>query len=265
MKGLIKTGKILLIIVIVLAVLGGLGYAFREPLINAALAGQPGNAKQYQLENVQANPNSPLREKNIVFLGSSVTKGQASLGVSFVEYMEKIDGIFAIKEAVSGTTLVTAGDEKGTSYIPRMKSIDADLPVDCFICQLSTNDASQGKELGTVADGFDIAAFDTGTVAGAVEYIIAYAKDTWNCPVVFYTGTKYDSEEYGKMVDLLLDIQKKWGIGVIDLWNDAEMNSVSNEDYKLFMIDSIHPSQAGYLIWWTPRFESYLSDYLDLN
>lgn len=262
MKVLKKVGKILLIVVIVLAVLGGLGYAFREPLMNIALAGRPGNAEQYHLENVQANPNSPLQGKNMIFLGSSVTRGQASLGVSFVEYMEKIDGISVIKEAVSGTTLVTEGDEKGTSYIPRMKSIDTSLAVDCLVCQLSTNDASQGKAFGTVSDSFDMAGFDTDTIAGAIEYIIAYAKDTWNCPVVFYTGTKYDSEEYGKMVDLLLDIQEKWDIGVIDLWNDAEMNSVSSEDYKLYMVDSIHPSQAGYLVWWTPKFETYLINFL---
>ncbi len=265
MKVLKKVGKILFIVVIVLAVLGGLGYAFREPLMNAALAGRPGNAEQYHLENVQANPNSPLQGKNMVFLGSSVTRGQASLGVSFVEYMEKIDGVSVVKEAVSGTTLVTAGDKNSTSYIPRMKSIDTSLAVDCFVCQLSTNDASQGKELGTVSDSFDMSSFDTDTVAGAIEYIISYAQETWNCPVVFYTGTKYDSEEYGKMVDLLLEIQEKWGIGVIDLWNDAQMNSVSDEDYKLYMVDSIHPSQAGYLVWWIPKFEDTLIDYLELN
>jgi len=33
-----------------------------------------------------------------------------------------------------------------------------------------------------------------------MEYIICYAKQTWNCPVLFYTGTKYDSEQYAEMV-----------------------------------------------------------------
>lgn len=60
------------------------------------------------------------------------------------------------------------------------------------------------------------------------------------------------------MLDALLDIQEKWGIGVIDLWNDPDMNAVSEEDYKLYMYDSIHPTQAGYLLWWTPKIEEYL-------
>ena len=91
-----------------------------------------------------------------------------------------------------------------------------------------------------------------------MEYIISYSSQTWNCPVIFYTGTKYDSEMYGEMVEALQQLQEKWGIGIIDLWNDEEMNSVSGEDYDLYMYDSIHPTQAGYLLWWTPKFEEYL-------
>ncbi len=96
------------------------------------------------------------------------------------------------------------------------------------------------------------------TVAGAIEYIIRYARQTWDCPVVVYTGTKYDSETYGDMVNLLLEIQQKWDIGVLDLWNDADMNAVSAEDYALYMANGIHPTRAGYLLWWTPKFEAYL-------
>lgn len=48
---------------------------------------------------------------------------------------------------------------------------DADL----FICQLSTNDATGRKPLGKIADSRDMNFFDTKTVAGAIEFIIAYA------------------------------------------------------------------------------------------
>ena len=36
------------------------------------------------------------------------------------------------------------------------------------------------------------------------------------------------------------------------------MNAVSDKDYALYMGDSIHPTQAGYLQWWTPKFEEHL-------
>ena len=192
-----------------------------------------------------------LNGKTVIFLGSSVTYGSASGGVSFADFLEKEDGIISVKEAVSGTTLA---DNDNTSYISRMKTIDKNIKADAFVCQLSTNDANKKIPLG------EIGVSDTKTVAGAIEYIISYAEETWNCPVIFYTGTKYDSEYYAKMVELLLQIQKKHNIGVLDLWNSEEMNSVSAEDYKKFMSNGVHPNFEGYRQWWTPQFRKYLSE-----
>ena len=160
-----------------------------------------------------------------------------------------------IKEAVSGTTLV---DEGINSYISRMKKIDKDAEVDLFVCQLSTNDATQEKTLGEITDNTDLGSFDTHTIAGAMEYIICYAQETWNCPVVFYTNPKYDSDAYADMVALLPELEQKWGISVIDLWNDEAFNQISDEERNLYMADKIHPTQAGYLKWWTPRMEEDL-------
>ena len=120
-----------------------------------------------------------LEGKKLIFLGSSVTYGHASNGVSFVEDIAARNGCSVRKEAVSGTTLV---DDREDSYIARMKQID-DPTADLFVCQLSTNDASKGKALGTVSVGFEEKDFDTSTVAGAIEYIIAYARKKWNCPL----------------------------------------------------------------------------------
>lgn len=221
-----------------------------------------GNKDPYTVANTPALQSSPLQGKTILFLGSSVTYGSAAGGESFVDYMVKRDGITAIKEAVSGTTLVDETVWGKESYIARMKAMDTTIEADALVCQLSTNDATMKKPLGTVSNSIKMEDFDTQTIAGAIEYVIAYSKATWDCPVIFYTGTRYDNEHYAQMVDLLLEIQEKWDIGVIDLWNNAEMNAVSGEDYKLYMVNGIHPSKAGYRDWWTPVFEEYLIDYL---
>ena len=222
----------------------------------------PGNAEKFHPENIQPHTESPLKGKTIIYLGSSVTYGSDSIGVSFVEYIDRLDGTTSVKEAVSGTTLVTKDDASGSSYIPRMKTINPDIPADAFICQLSTNDATRHMPLGTISGGFELADFDTETVAGAIEYIIAYAEKTWHCPVLFYTGTRFDCEEYDEMVKLLLGIQKKWKIGVIDLWNDKALHAISEKDYNLYMSNPIHPTQAGYLLWWVPAMETYLYEFL---
>ena len=217
-----------------------------------------GNGRAYSVQEAQPLEDRPLAGKAILFLGSSVTKGYAAKGESFVDFLRKQDGIGAIKEAVSGTTLV---DNGGNSYIARLKRIAPSMSFDMLICQLSTNDATKHMPLGKIADTYDMNDFRTSTVAGAIEYIIAYTKETWGCPVVFYTGTYYESEEYKAMVDLLYAVQEKWGIGILDLYNDADMRSVSDEDRALYMVDDIHPSRAGYKLWWTPKFREYLLQY----
>lgn len=218
-----------------------------------------GNYGEYSLKNTDTVQDSPIKGKNVIFLGSSVTFGYGSMGTSFVDYLEKADGICAVKEAVSGTTLA---DIKDSSYVSRMKTIDKNIKADAFVCQLSTNDATKELPLGEVTEGYDLNNFDTRTIAGAIEYIIAYAKDTWNCPVVFYTQAKYDSDHYAKMVDLLLEIKNKWQITVIDFWNDEEINNLTEEERKLYLVDHIHPTKAGYKEWWLPAFRKCLYELL---
>ena len=60
------------------------------------------------------------------------------------------------------------------------------------------------------------------------------------------------------MVELLQQIAGKWEIAVIDMWNDAEFNVLTEGQRALYMADGIHPTQAGYLEWWTPYIGKYL-------
>lgn len=247
---------VLVLIVAQLVVLGAMGGIGPLGFIKEnRIKNTPGNDRQYHLENVEPLESSPLTGKNFLFLGSSVTRGEASLGVSMADYIGKLDGCTVIKEAVSGTTLAGMGS---STYTSRLLKVNTGLALDAVICQLSTNDATKKKPMGEISDSFNADEFDRETVIGAMEYIIAYSRETWDCPVVFYTGTKYSSTQYGQMVEALLQLQEKWGIGVIDLWNDPEMNAVSKADYALYMSDSIHPTQAGYLKWWTPKFQQCL-------
>ncbi|MBR6233687.1 MAG: SGNH/GDSL hydrolase family protein [Erysipelotrichaceae bacterium] len=224
-----------------------------------------GNRPQYDLMHTQKDRDPSLKGKKILFLGSSVTYGSAAKGTSFVDYLERRQEILPYKYALSGTTLVDEKVMGKPSYIERMKQIDPKIDADLFVCQLSTNDASLKKPLGEVSGSFDLEDLNTKTIAGAIEYIIAYVKKTWNCPILFYTGTKYDSPYYEKMIDLLYEIKEKWKIEVLDLWHDEEMNAVSKQDYALYMVNGIHPSKAGYRDWWTPKFEEKLKAIFEGN
>lgn len=229
--------------------------------LNDLIASYPGNAEEYSFDDISEMENSPLSGKSICILGSSVAFGQASQESAVGEYLAARFGASLTKETVSGTTLA---DNDETSYVERMvNNLDPEADFDLFICQLSTNDASKKIPLGEISDSKNMEDFDTTTVTGAIEYIISYAQKTWNCPVVFFTGSHYDSPEYDAMVTRIEALKDKWGIGVLNLWSDEAFNNISDEDRALYMSDDIHPTKAGYKIWWGPELEKQLLDYLN--
>ena len=178
-----------------------------------------------------------LKNKTVLFLGSSVTYGAASNGVSFADIMAKNCGINMIKEAVSGTTLADINDR---SYVARLKTVDTSKKIDLFICQLSTNDASQNIAIDKIED--------------AIRFIVSYVKDVFNCPIMFYTGTYFESKLYIDMICLLEKLKDEYGFYILNLFSDPEMLSVSKTDYETYMADPIHPTLKGYTDWWTPKF-----------
>lgn len=213
----------------------------------------PGNAPAYSMEAVEALAGHPLAGKQVLFLGSSVTWGSASEQQGIPEYFAARFGCSCTKEAVSGTTLADNGPD---SYVQRLiRTADSSPHFDLMVCQLSTNDASRGIPLGRIAQGRELQEFDTATVTGAMEYIIRYTLDTWGCPTAFYTGSRYDSLAYEAMVEQVYRLKEKWGIRVLDLWTEDRFNSLTCQQRQLYMADPIHPTRAGYRLWWCPELE----------
>ena len=220
----------------------------------------PGNQAQYSPDQVERLADSPLRGMKIAFLGSSVTRGSGGCGVSFADFLAARHGFAYEKEAVDGTTLADLNEK---SYIRRMHAhFVPDSRWDLFVCQLSTNDARKNVPLGAVDAGMDIQKYDPQTVLGAMEYIIAYARQTWHCPVVFYTNPRYDNAAYADMVAALPLLERKCGIGVIDLWHNEAVNHISDSQRSLYMCDRVHPTRAGYMELWMPVMEQYLCDFV---
>ena len=182
-----------------------------------------------------------LKNKTGLFLGSSVTFGSTAEGVSFVEFLGKQCGMICIKEAVSGTTLVDLNEK---SYISRLKAIDTAINFDLFVCQLSTNDARLR--------------LDINEIEKAIRFILDYVQKTFGCPIVFYTGTYFESDEYSKMIDLLYSLKEHYNFYILDLYHDQDMLNVSAKDYASYMRDPVHPTLLGYQKWWTPKFISFL-------
>lgn len=222
---------------------------FMEKVVAAA-----GNANKYSVANTKTTA-SNLENKQIAFLGSSVTYGAASLGESFVDFLRKKDNIFVFKEAVSGTTLTDLNED---SYVGRLTKLPALENLDAFVLQLSTNDAKNlHRELGKISQDDD-EKFDITTVTGAIEYILDYVKKTWDCPVLVFSNPHFDSDFYGQMVEQTKRLRDKWGFTFLNLWDNENFQFTDDHQKKLYMFDDIHPTRAGYKEIWLPEFEEAL-------
>ena len=260
---------------------------------NKASAGN-GNGSAYALSKAGTSGYAKvLKGRTFLFLGSSITAGLHSIGVSFVDYMDQRTGSNSKKEAVSGTTMATRPGFYN-SYIERLTKWCGKYPTydpDVFVCQLSLNDSFKGVSLGS-SSGVDFSKL-TGdsnadnylaslrkkgnTVAGAIDYITAYAYNRWpGCQVVFFTVRdvrqfKSYGQQYAKMRSLLFSAQKKYGtrdnrnrIEIIDMWSNSSLTNIKGNTFCLYMNDINHPKKAGYLKQWTPQFEKNLSQWLPM-
>ena len=115
---------------------------------------------------------------------------------------------------------------------------------------------------GRVSRCFRAEDFDLATTVGGIEAVLATVREKWNCPILFYTAARYDNPRYHKLVNLLVDLQEKWGFALLDLWHDSAFNDLTAEERALYMNDPVHPTRAGYLLWWLPQFEEAIKNAL---
>lgn len=91
----------------------------------------------------------------------------------------------------------------------------------------------------------------------AIRFVLQYVKDTFSCPIMFYTGTYFENERYVEMINFLYRLQDEYEFHILDLYNDQEMRNISEEQYQVYMRDVVHPTLEGYKEWWTPKFIAF--------
>lgn len=239
----------------------------------------PGNGAEYGLDAITPQ-NTALTGKTIYWLGSSVTLGMESGNVAVADYIAARNNAVCKKDAISGTTLRDTGRDSYLSRLRNSSVFDKTAKIDAFVCQISTNDAKSSvvPEWGNVSAASVRSGFDEDTTVGAMEAIVTYVEKTWDCPIYFYSGSWFGDSgsrssrdpkgsDYGELVELTEKVIEKWNavdgyeLHLIDLFNDKQFNAITDEEYALYMHDAVHPYKAGYLKWWTPRFEEvFLED-----
>lgn len=243
-------------------------------------------------ENVPVRNQKTLEGKTIYWLGDSVIYGEMSKGISVADYIAARNHAVCVKEALSGSTMKAADHKQ--DFVNRLinsQKFDKNAKVDAFIIQISTNDVIAKELWGAVTDSSvtDKDQFDIYTSLGAVEYMIAYIHETWNCPIYFTSGAYFGStpidgyvreafwnsgDGYGELISLVQAAVEKWNamegfdVQIIDMYNDESFNNISTAEFQYYTNkikrgteladDPIHPVKAGYLYWWTPYIEEFL-------
>ncbi|MGX8774434.1 MAG: fibronectin type III domain-containing protein [Bacillota bacterium] len=257
-----------------------------------------GNGASFSLANSGTSKYAAdFAKRNIFFLGSSITYGSMSEGVAVPNYIAKRSNLTHVyckgdrtslkagdgvvwKEAVSSTTLSRVKNDTGT-YAYRLHKYYSDTKInpDLFVCQLSLNDANRGLPMGSMKeidfdklqDENEVDAYleelyaNSFNVAGAIEYITAFAYAKWpDCKVVFYTIKHFNGGNSAKYVEMINLLKKEAGpnkIGIIDLWSNSTISAWSGNNLCKYMGDKYHPRKAGYLQW-TPIFEERLAAWM---
>ena len=69
-----------------------------------------------------------------------------------------------------------------------------------------------------------------------MEYIISYAKLTWDTPILFYTCIRKADPYYEFLVYNLYKLKEKWDIEILDVWGNQWANEQIKYDNTLLLM-----------------------------
>ncbi len=211
--------------------------------------------------------------KTAVFLGDSICAG-TTVGTDSPYYGYGWGGIIGENNHMTWTNYgknggtITHRGADGTCISKIADTAIAEHPsADYVIFEGGCNDADQMRESGLGEISADYAAFDTTTFSGALEALIlklvtAYprAKIGYIIPQKMYTGyTDYTAKNHihRKYFDRAVEICKKWGIPVVDVWNGSMLNPKLSTASVYYSDGIQHLTETGYLAI-TPMIESWM-------
>lgn len=212
--------------------------------------------------------------KTAVFLGDSICAG-TTVGTDSEYYGFGWAGLIGEANRMNWTNYgknggtITHRGTDGTCIATIAATAISEHPAaDYIIFEGGCNDADQMREAGLGVISSDYATFDTATFSGALENLILklvtaypHAKIGYVIPQKMYTGyANYTAESHihRKYFDRAVEICRKWGIPVMDLWNENPLNP-KLPTASLFYVEENgqHLTLAGYQRI-TPQIEAFM-------
>ena len=204
---------------------------------------------------IEEDPESPLYQKSVLFVGDSITEGRVewNQGKNIVGWPGRIIEANKMTGANKGVSGASISNCRNANTVIAQLQQQKNETYDFIILHGGVNDAWDVAPVGTMTEGFD-AEYDLSTFAGGFEATIKYAKENFeNAQLGYIINFKINRSDVGKLADMseYFDMAKqicdKWGVPYLDLYTDEDFNNnVLKYKEKTNLYDLIHPSTAGF-------------------
>lgn len=208
-------------------------------------ASKPQYIDNFELTAPAKKADLPLEGKTVYAFGDSIVAGHQYEKASFANFTADKEGMKLSKFAVNGSTIMDAG-YSGGQILAQLSKAPQEAP-DYVLFDGGTNDAeyiqkTEGVEFGTAAEGTDEASFDTATFAGAFEKTVFDMKQKWPEAQLVYVAVhklgSRDNEIQNTMHDLEMQICRKWGITVANIYEDAALDTNDTNQKNNYTFDN---------------------------
>ena len=211
-----------------------------------------------------------LEGKTVYSFGDSLIQGHYS-GLGMLEGLTSEYGMIYTKYAKGGNTITINGTK---SNVYNQVEGASDACPDFVVFNGLTNDCDNVGHrfaLGSVTEGFD-GTFDTTTFCGSFEATLQLMKEKYpDAIIIFVTPHKMPTrhlESFKQLVDLSLDICKKWGVPVADIYYEGSIDTCNNEQRIEYSYNQnegegngngTHLTSTGYNIFYAPIISRVMS------
>lgn len=201
-------------------------------------------------------------DKNAIFVGDGITAGIGCEGDKYWQLLEQMLEFGSVSTVTSAEGTVSSTGT-GSAECDSLTDIYDTVPeADLITIFMGTNDYGYDTPIGAITDTSDV------SFLGALNVIIPALQAKYpNARIVFVTplhrygygvnsatgethtydsipnGAGHTLEDY---VNAIIEACAKYGVDVIDLYNELELDPESEETREYYMEDGLHPNTAGH-------------------
>lgn len=196
---------------------------------------------------------SNLSNKKALFIGDSITYGWDNAGGEnggWVTRIQKLSGMQCVNAGVQGARISHTRTDKE----PIVNQLSTSGDYDMIVMHGGVNDVRGDIQKGKITEdgktNYRLTSF-----GGALEDMFSKAKTLYpEADLFFILNFRLDGDQakmgyqadMGEYFALAEQICEKWGVTVIDLYHNAELNEKLECTTTKYLYDMLHPNAAGY-------------------